>query len=112
MVSRLAAWWCWCPAGCGAGGSQTQAQCETTPANCEGAAARRSGPWLHDGVMDITSGGHGERAIARHALTPRTCVKDSGGHRLETTTTGRAGSRARSGESEVLADQEMASSKK
>src|SRR2546429_9809064 len=61
MVSRLAAWWCWCPAGCGAGGSQTQAQCETTPANCEGAAARRSGPWLHDGFMDITSGGHGDR---------------------------------------------------
>src|SRR6266576_1983087 len=92
MVSRLAAWWCWCPAGCGAGGSQTQAQCETTPANCEGAAARRSGPWLHDGFMDITSGGHGDRAIDRRALSPRTCVEDSGGHRLEPTTTDQAGS--------------------
>src|SRR5882724_2446566 len=62
--------------------------------------------------MDAAACRDGDGTIDRRALSPRPCVEDPWRHAMVAATTGQASQRARPGESEVLANAEVAGFKK
>jgi len=108
----MAAGWLLGSARRGPRGPQTEAGPGPAAAGGEGLAAGGPVAWLWYGSVDIATGRIRDGTCDGSALSPGPCVEDSGSHRLDAATARQASSGARPGQSAVLAEAEMADSKK
>jgi transposase len=91
---------------------QTETGSGTVAAGGEGIAAGSPVAWLWYGSVDIATGSVRDGTRDGSALSPGPCVEDSGSDRLDAATASPASAGARPRKSAVLAEAEMAGSKK